>query len=313
MESDRRNSNTEILERLKREGLKLSQQRLTEIFHNPFYCGKIRHYYLGDKIVKGKQEVLIDKAVFNKVNGIATHSQYEHSKIAPDFPLKRHIICGECGRLMTGYKAKGIAYYKCNTVGCCNNHRAEKLHTLYADVLDAFKIPPVYIPILESLLKKVFNEFNSNKLYLKKDLTKKRTECKKHIEEVNVRYGLGQIKEEVYSATIKTLRRQLADIESGLEENGENLSNLSKFIPNAIASLCELSNLWKKGRFEECQKIQNLVFPDGIVWKRDTGNYLTKTDNSFLDCVASVSAICKNGDIKKSEIQEQISDLVALF
>lgn len=149
-------------------------------------------------------------------------------------------------------KAKGNAYYKCNTVGCRNNHKAEKLHDLYVKILSEFRIPEEYIPVFSVLLKKVFNDANKNKLDVKKGLTKKHTECKKQIDDVSVRYGLGQINEEVYSATVKTLKNQLADIEEGLEENSENLSNLTKFISDAIASVCQLGALWSSGDFEQC-------------------------------------------------------------
>ena len=45
-------------------------------------------------------EALIDEVIFNKVNGIS-NAGYEHKKITDDFPLKRHIICSECGGYLT--------------------------------------------------------------------------------------------------------------------------------------------------------------------------------------------------------------------
>ena len=160
------------------------------------------------------------------------------------------------------------------------------------------------------MLKKVFIEANSNKQAVKKDLTKKQTECKRQIDEVNIKYGLGQINEEVYSTTINTLKLHLTDIENGLEQNNENLSNLKVFIGEAIANVCKLGSLWKQGDFEQCQKLQKVVHPEGVLWKKDIKSYLTKTDNAFLTCMSSVSGICKNDETKKSEIPIRISDLV---
>ena len=67
-------SDAEIIERLKVRGLRLDKQRLSDIFHNPFYCGKIKHYLLGDRIVPGNQPAIIDENTWNIVNGIDTHS-----------------------------------------------------------------------------------------------------------------------------------------------------------------------------------------------------------------------------------------------
>ena len=50
----------EIVERLALEGLRIDRKHLNKILHNPFYCGKITHNLLGDEIVEGKQEKLID-------------------------------------------------------------------------------------------------------------------------------------------------------------------------------------------------------------------------------------------------------------
>ena len=78
---------------------------------------------LGDEVIKGNQEILIDEAMFNKVNGIS-NAGYEHKEITEPFPLKRHIICSDCGGYLTGYtvKARGRDYYKCNKKGCKGNH-----------------------------------------------------------------------------------------------------------------------------------------------------------------------------------------------
>lgn len=52
-------SDAEIIERLRLRGLTIYKQRLSEIFHNPFYCGKIKHYLLGDKVIRGNQPQIL--------------------------------------------------------------------------------------------------------------------------------------------------------------------------------------------------------------------------------------------------------------
>ena len=71
-------SNTEIVKRLEARGLKIYKQRLTDIFRNVFYCGKIKHHFLGDRIIEGKQEKLVSQAIFDKVqeNLEVNHSHY---------------------------------------------------------------------------------------------------------------------------------------------------------------------------------------------------------------------------------------------
>ncbi len=92
-------TDVQIAERLKGFGLSITKQRLSEIFHNPFYCGKIRHKFLDDDIIQGNQEPLVNEVLFNKVNGIESHNDYTHAVETPMYPLKRHIICADCADL----------------------------------------------------------------------------------------------------------------------------------------------------------------------------------------------------------------------
>ena len=143
----------EIVERLAAEGLRVDRKHLNKILHNPFYCGKITHNLLGDEIIEGKQEKLIDEATFNKIQGI-THAGYEHKEETEPFPLKRHVRCSDCGGYLTGYtvKSRGRDYYKCNKKGCKSNHSTERLHQLYCTLLNTYSIPKQLVPILTKVL-----------------------------------------------------------------------------------------------------------------------------------------------------------------
>ena len=245
----------EIVQRLKELGLSIDRKHLNKILHNPFYCGYIQHSLLGDEIIKGNQEILIDEATFNKVNGIS-NTGYEHKKITEPFPLKRHIICSDCGGYLTGYtvKARGKDYYKCNKKGCKSNHSTEKLHQKYINLLNEYNIPDEYIPILTDVLRKVFEEYNQNKGETKKVLLKRKTECENQINAVKVRLGLGEINSEIYTATMGELNSRLAEVKRGLEDAGKNLSNMMKYINQTIEMSCKLGSLWNDSNFVDRQK-----------------------------------------------------------
>ena len=127
-------SDAEIVRRLRLLGWEIYKQRLTDIFHNPFYCGKIRHHLHGDRIVQGIHPPIVDEQTFDKVNGIDTHIGYEHCDEKTETPLKLLIRCDSCGRYLTGYevKAKHLFYYKCIGKGCKSNISAKTLHQMFS-------------------------------------------------------------------------------------------------------------------------------------------------------------------------------------
>ena len=292
-------SNMEIMNRLKQMGIDLKPQNFSNILQNKFYCGWIVNSLLDYKPVKGKQEVLIDEDTWNRANGLS-RAGYEHKEITEEFPLKRHVICSDCGGYLTGYtvKAKGKDYYKCNKKGCKCNRSTTIMHTLYMDLLSTYQIPTEFIPVLSKVLHKVFNDFNSQKTAMRSELRKRKTETESKIEKVQIRYGLGEISETVYNTTIGALSKEMAEIESGLVEADKNLSNLSKFIDKAIAMSCNLGSLWKEGDFSNRQNLQNLLFPSGIYFDKNTDGYRTDTENEVFKTFRLFSGSCKSGKEK---------------
>ena len=279
----------EIVKRLKSYGLTIDRRHLNKLLHNPFYCGYITHKLLGvDESgepvqVKGNQEKLIDESLFMKIQN-QSRAGYEHQDETENFPLKRHVKCADCGGYLTGYtvKARGRDYYKCNKKGCKSNHSTEKLHSKYITILNGYGIPDAFIPILSKVLKKVFDMYNENKGTAKSLFKKRETETLKKIEEIKVKHGLGQIDKSVYNATLSHLNTSLAEIRRCLEESSQNLSNERKFIDRVIATTCKLGTFWKEANFTTRQTLQNLVFPNGIIYDKVLDDYRTDEENEVF-------------------------------
>ena len=279
----------EIVKRLKAYGLTIDRRHLNKLLHNPFYCGYITHNLLGvDESgepvqVKGNQEKLIDENLFVKIQN-QSRAGYEHQEETENFPLKRHVKCADCGGYLTGYtvKARDRDYYKCNKKGCKSNHSTEKLHNKYVAILNSYGIPDAFTPILSKVLKKVFDTYNENKGTAKSLFKKRETETLKKIEEIKVKYGLGQIDESVYKVTLSHLNTSLAEIRRGLEDSSQNLSNERKFIDRVIATACKLGTFWKEANFTTRQTLQNLVFPNGIIYDKVLDDYRTDEENEVF-------------------------------
>ena len=306
-------SDIAICERLKAMGLNVDRKHLNKIFQNVFYAGYMRHNLLGNEIVKGKHEALIDEVIFNKINGIS-NAGYEHKKITDDFPLKRHIICSECGGYLTGYtvKARGKKYYKCNTKGCKNNNSAEKIHAEYVALLNSYKIPQEWISALSDVFRKVFREHNDMKDEERRTLLKRRTECKQKIDKLKIRFGLDEISEDIYNASVRHLNTELAEIERSLESASKNLSNMEKFVDKAVLMCCQLGNLWIDGDFESRQELQKLVFPNGILLNKENGNYRTENENEVFKIMRLFSSTYSDKKEKATNDFHRLSPCVGM-
>ena len=304
-------TDTEICERLRARGLKMYKQRLSEIFHNPFYCGKIKHTLLGDKIVPGNHPPLVDEETWNRVNNIETHCGYTHSKEPSLFPLNKHIICPDCGRHLTGYTAKGQQYYKCSHNGCRLNISARELHSRYRNILRGYQVPSSLTPLIEDTIKDILKEREEYQATEEKELRTRLTRLNGEKKNVMLRFGKGEIPADVYNLTAGELSQEIGEIEGVLEKESSKKSNLDNAARQATLTACKLEDLWAYGTFGNRQKIQNLVFPAGITWNRENLENLTKIENETLKLIRSFPNDYENGGDKKKEKHSGFSLVVA--
>ena len=86
-----------------------------------------------------------------------------------------------------------------------------------------------------------------------------------------------------------------------------NLSNLDNEVDDILAMCCKLDSLWRDASLETCQKLQNQLFPNGILWDKEKDNYRTFDENEALSIIARLSVNYKN---KKEENSFEISSFV---
>ena len=290
------------MDRLSAMGLNLSKQKLHKILTNPFYAGKIQSKFTAGVIVNGKHPALIPWTEFLRVQDILSGRTgvYKHQKETPQFPLKRHIRCAYDGTPMTAYtvKKKKIDYYKCNEKGCRNNISAKKVHTLYEELLNKYSIPVVLNKIFCKVIRDILTQSDIERQETLSVLKRQNSEIKNRIKACKVKYGSGDIDEDIYAVTMESLQDKLAKNELELSKVKENLSNHDKTIQNIASTCCMLGSLWRNAETELSEKIQNLLFPNGILWDKEIGNYRTIDENKALSIISKLSDSYKN---KKEE------------
>ena len=306
-------TDAEILKRLEAQGLKLTKQALSFIFHNPFYCGKIVHQFTDYEAVKGNQEELVSEEIFNIVNGIKTHNGYIQDRTNPVYLLNNFILCSKCGSNLhySGYhriKKTGAIYhyYKCNTKGCKCNRTLNFMHNKFNDVLYSYSISEELAPILAKVFIKVFNDQNKSNAELKDQVEKGLTKCKSQINDVNLKYGLGTISEEVYNITIDKLKEDKRVLEEEMKRVQNIFSNSVDFIQRSVVMCSNIGELWENSSYNMCKKIQNLVYPKGIIFDPEKEEYRTQNENKVFELMGRISS--KYDEIKKTN-QDKKSDL----
>lgn len=297
-------SNEEICDRLVKMGVNMYKQKISKIFKNPFYCGLIAHGILDGKVAEGKQEKMVSKEMFFKINEITQSSSrfgVPHKRESEEMPLKVFVRCSECNAGMTGYivKKKNLHYYKCRTKGCNCNKSAKQLHSLFLKVFSNYSINASLLPAFSYEYERNYYKRNKD-LIEKKDKTEKRLkEIERIIEDLDEQlYIKKELTREKYQVLTSKLEKEKEEIVKEKSQFGVSTSNLSEKIVQAGELYLKLPDLWANGSHERKTELQKLIFPEGIIYDKKTDTVLTPKINEAIIEIARYtgdSSIMKEG------------------
>ena len=79
----------------------------------------------------------------------------------------------------------------------------------------------------------------------------------------------------VYELSKKNLNKDINLLNAEISHLEKNSSNQVSIVNRAILTACKLEDLWKNGSYKNRQNLQYLVFPDGLIWDKETGKLRT--------------------------------------
>ena len=306
-----------ILKKLEDLGLKISKQTLSDIWRNPFYCGISTHRMLDGTVTKGQWEKMVSERDFLIVQEILKGNNfgYKQEKSNPNRPLNGFITCSCCGNKLTGYevKKKGVHYYKCQGCkgGSVNANTTKKslqegANDLFAQFLEQYSLSEQNIKAFEVQLKMTYELLSGeskddNKLF-QKELDKH--EAKLKTLKQNRMIGLVD-DEELYLEMKSELEAKIFDIKKKMEGNPEELSNLDKYVSESVTISQNINKYWVNSSVEMKKRVQELVFPNGLVLDMKNRVYLTNEVNVVFDINRVMTG---DTGAKKENGSEEISE-----
>ncbi|MCB9195528.1 MAG: recombinase family protein [Flavobacteriales bacterium] len=296
--------NSEIIKRLSDMGMDIDERRLGEIFSNPFYCGIIVSKMIPGEVIEGRHEPMVSQDTFLKVNNVISEARNHpvtHKEEDENLPLKRFMKCGSCDTPMTGYlvKRKGLYYYKCRTKGCKNNKSAKHLHNQFEGLLESFKVAKDEIKLVKKgiqlMYKAIFEEQFENQSLQKAKIA----ELQKKLDTIEEKFVVGDINKDLYTKYSQKYGEEMREIEAELAKLSFGSSNLEKCL-DLVMKFCEKPlKWWRSAHIGERTLMQNIIFPDGIIYNRENEGVRTSRINAVFAPIPELVKVLKG--IKKGE------------
>ena len=288
-------TNEEVRVRMAAMGLDLQKQRWSAIFSNIFYAGYFSHPFLEGEVIKGTQEPLVSLDDFYKVNNIVkkTHTRGYETKTDKEYaPLLGSLRCPVCGHNLTASLStkmrkkygKDVGYYVCSRKNCKCNVSTKKANSDFEHWLDGVALPNSIVEVLELQLRKAFPVLNKSGQEevsaIKSNLTRKEMEIEKV--EYNLATASSPKIQEICEKQLLKLEAERERIQEELTEKNREILNLDNYVTFGLVLKDNMLKLWQLSNLQQKRRIQNLVFPDGLVWSKENDDIEPLSRNEFL-------------------------------
>lgn len=308
-------TNLEIIDRLKKMGLVLTPSRLTRIFRNPFYCGYITHSLLEEgEMILGKHEPLVSKEVFLRVNGIVEANPHGWNMIREneDMPLKASVRCCKCDRPLTAYyKKEKYIYYKCPNISCRVHIQNHKLHKVFEAELAKFTFNPALAPVLKAQLESTYWMLHNHDTTRSKPMREELTRLRNELEAMELNLAVGKLSAELFEKHSSNHQRKIKQIEQELQKLVDDSSNLSNYLQTALQNANNLLKMWHLLDYKGKVRLQNLIYPEGLVFDPENRTVRTKVVNPIFAVINSISTnigeVNDNSTASESENLHQVN------
>jgi site-specific DNA recombinase len=203
----------------------------------------------------------------------------------------------------TGYlvKSKSLYYYKCNRIGCKCNRSAKWMHVLFSELLKEYELKPHLRTAMKEEFLSVCEGLMDSGKEIKTSLQRNLSDLTVKLERLEERFAYGEIDREIFDKIAGKLKGEIKSINDQIKSSVFELSNWDLLIDHSLEIITNLSEFWVSGDYDSKRKLQEVLFPGGIMYDKQIGNYRTENVNSVIQLTRSFSIDMgenKSGQIK---------------
>jgi len=140
-----------------------------------------------------------------------------------------------------------------------------KFNNQFESLLNQFEYKRKYKNQLKKTLVNKLNSKLEQKLRDGIQLRKRISALSNQLERIEERFALGVVRKDLYEKVASKKKDELLKLEQELRLGSIDRSNLNLIVEKGLAIAVKLSQLWISRDFINKQRLQYLVFPNGIL------------------------------------------------
>jgi site-specific DNA recombinase len=293
---------TEVLKIVTDDGLRtirgkaLTPQTFQVLLMNPLYAGWVTLPSDESFVpVRGLHVPIVSQELFDRVQEILTRKRLSAApkrKFNPTLPLKCLVKCEVCGTPLTGAFCKGkkYGYYWCRQAGCrAVKLPKDKLETEFVALLRKLRPNSAALSEFPSIAAKVWTEKQGDVEKQEKKLKARLDEQKQLRRALRDALLRGTITAEQFKEGDAEFGGEIAVTEQEIRALGTQRDTLDAFIRFAEIHLTDVAEAWEIAAPEQRQRVQNLLFQDGLLYSPEQG-ILNRSNSSLFSMLEATKS-----------------------
>ena len=280
------------------DGKLLSPQTFQAVLRNPLYAGWVTLPSDEDfEPVRGLHEAITDQETFDRLQAILEGrrpSAASKRKFNPALPLKCFVKCDVCGTPLTGGFAKGrskkYGRYWCRKPGCrAVKLSKDQLETEFLALLGCLRPHADALSKFPKIAAKVWAEKQGDAEKESRRLTARLEEQKERKRKLLKAMLDDKISQVEYNEANAEFCAEIAVAEQELQAISSNKGTQDAFIRFAELHLMDIARAWQIAEPEQRQRVQNLLFGDGLHYSSESG-ILNRSNSSLFSMLHAIKS-----------------------
>jgi site-specific DNA recombinase len=195
------------------------------------------------------------------------------NKLHPDFPLRVFVACDYCGTNMTGSFAKRqYGYYFCRNSKCKKvSVPKDRLEAAFLSLLTQVEFKPEYRRLFRTVVEDAWKARGEHSKRATELASKRLAELKDEKERLIDAVIDKRISQEIYEERLYRVDQKIALAEIALHDASVEELEIDTLLRFADRVLGDTSRLWLDSSVEQRQKLQRIVFPNGLRFSNEEG------------------------------------------
>ena len=286
---------------------RMAKQTMLNILKNPLYCGKIKirpWKQEPEMIVRGLHPRIIDDATFDKVqlrlSGKQQKKVHKYSEIDEMLPLRGHLLCKSCGRVLTGSASRGRNgkrhfYYHCQPK-CKERFKAAEANRIFEELLTEMVVSDDIKILYKDILDKVFHGEEKGRELRVKAIKEELNKLATRIESMENKFLDDHIDVGTYNGMKRKTQQKIEVLQAEMKGIRSMRKDVEEYLKLGISFLHGVDAFYANGTSKMKKQIVGSMFPKKLVFLK--AKYRTASLDELISLILS-----RHGRFKRLEIK----------